>query len=146
MKLKNGDIQGAVIPLQALIRHELDFDESFEIVKLVNKLNVPLKDISDMRQKLIEQHNTADPGQRAEVKQGTPEFESFQEDWDKLMDKEVELEYEKVKVTISSSNGQFKIAPAALMALDKFVIFERTADKPPDNRAQRRRQARSKAK
>lgn len=141
MKLKNGDIQGAVRPLQSLIQEKFPVSTSFALVKLVNKLNEPLKDIDGVRKQLIEKYNTKKEGERAEVEQDKPQFIQFNNDWMELMDQEVELKFDKVKVPLNQNGHELMIEPALLMALDKFIEFEEALPAIPGNRAERRRTA-----
>jgi len=141
MKLKNGDIQGAVRPLQSLIQEKFPVSTSYGLVRLVNKMNEPLKVIEDVRKQLIDKYHNEKVGEPKQVIQGTVEFEQFNQDWNELMEQEVELKFDKVKVPLNQNGHELMIEPAALMALDKFIDFEEITAKPAGNRAERRRSA-----
>jgi len=122
VKLQNRDLQGAVRPLQELIQEKFPVSTSFALAKLVNTLNDPLKVIEDVRQGLIRKYHTTE-GPMA-VEQGTPEFDKFNTDFNELMDQEVELKFDKVKLPLTIDGHELMIAPASLLALEMFLDMD----------------------
>lgn len=116
MKLTNGEIFSAREPLKKLMEERLPVKCSFKLAKLANKLNVGLKDIEDARNGLIKKYGTKNEKGRLEVKPDSPEYEKFVEEFNDLMDIEVEVVVERISLPES-----LEIEPSTLIALEKFI-------------------------
>lgn len=116
MKLTNREIFGARDPITTLMKEKLPVKCGFRLAKLANKLNVHLKDIEDVKNGLVRKYGAPNEKGKLQVKEGTPEFEKFAEEFEELMSIEVEIVAERVALPADLS-----IEPNVLMALEKFI-------------------------
>lgn len=131
MKLKNQDVFLAREPLQKLMEIKLPVKSSYQVAKLANKLNEQLKVIDDVRNGLVKNYGEKGEEGQMKVKSDSPNFEKFAEEFHELMEQQVEVVFEKVKLPekIASTcdkcshnmDKPFEIEPSILMALEKFV-------------------------
>jgi len=131
MKLKNLDIFQAREPLQQLMGVKLPVRVSFQVATLASKLNDKLKVIEEVRNGLVNSYGEKDEHGRVSVKEGSDNFPKFASEFNELMEQEVELSFEKVKLPekVASTcdachhnmDRPFEIEPSILMALEKFV-------------------------
>ena len=105
---------------------------SYKLAKLANKLNDQLKVIEEVRQGLIRKYGTPDEkGRGISVKQDSEGFEQFAAEFNELMEQEVEVIIEKVRLPekVSSTCDSCKhvidvplmIEPNILMPLEEFI-------------------------
>lgn len=123
MKLLNGEIFNAREPLQKLLGKELPVKVSYGLAKLANKLQEQLKVLDDVRNGLVKKYGEPDkenPGQIS-VKQDSGNFEKFVAEVTELMNQEVEVVIEKVKLPQEVDGKPLQIEPNILMALMQFV-------------------------
>ena len=118
MKLTNGDIFGAQQSLKQLIEYKLPVLTSYKLVKLVNKLNEQFTIIDDVREGLIKKYGGLNDKGQMSVKQGTKEWDKFIDEFNELLEQEVELVIEKVKLP-----DTIEIEPSVLMPLEKFIVM-----------------------
>lgn len=132
MKVKNGEIYQTVEPLKKLMQEKMPVRTSYGIAKLVNKLAEPLKVIEDVRSGLVKKYGKQDgAGQGWKVEVGTENFEKFTSEFTELLDQEVQIVFDKVRLPEKiaatcdachhNMDKEFEIEPIILMALDKFV-------------------------
>ena len=137
MKLKNGEIFQAIEPMKKLMQEKMPVKVSWQLAKLINKLNEPLKAIDDVRNGLIKQYGIQDGGGQIKVEQKTkdgkdnPKFQKFVTEMNELFEQEVEVVFDKVKLPerVASTcdachhnmDRPFEVEPSILMALEKFV-------------------------
>ena len=133
MKLKNGEIFGAAQPLSKLMDEKFPVKVSLGLAKLVNKLNVELKAIEEVRQGLVKRYGKEVNGQ-LRVDQEGENFQKFISELNELFDQEVEVVFEKVKLPEKvaatcdkcshNMDKMLEIEPSILVALEKFVDVE----------------------
>lgn len=126
MEIKNRELFEAVEPLKKLMSNALPVQVSYKLVKLVNKLNTPFKDIEDTVTRLRNMYGEKDENGRLKtvVNEGgiavldlKPEnADKLNNDFEELMEHSVEVVIEKVKLPET-----LEIEPNVLMALEKFV-------------------------
>ena len=133
MKLTNGDIFMAREPLAKLMENKFPVKVSYNLAKMANKLNEQLKVIDEVRNGLIKTYGKPDKEnpQQLTVGQDSKEFPKFMEEFAELMNQEVEVVFEKVKLpekvaaTCDKCNHNMdkslEIEPSVLMALEKFI-------------------------
>ncbi len=131
MDVKNGEIFLAREPLQKLMEVKLPVKASYQVAKLANKFNEQLKVIDEVRNNLIRNYGEKDDKGQTVVKQESPNFQKFVEEFTELLDQEVEIIVEKIRLpekvmsTCDSCHHNmdrlFEIEPSILMALEKFV-------------------------
>ena len=133
MKLNNGEIFMAREPLQKLMEQKFPVMVSYKLAKMVGKLNEPLKVIDEVRNGLIKTYGKADKDnpQQLTVAQDSKEFPKFMEEFATLMNQEVEVVFEKVKLPEKvaatcdkcshNMDKSLEIEPNILLALEKFV-------------------------
>ena len=118
MKLTNGEIFNAKVPLQQLVANKFPVKTSLALVKLVQKLNEFLIPVEQVRSGLVKTYGKPDsknPNQ-ARVSPGDEGWEKFLSEFEELMSQEVEVVFDVVTLP-----DTLEIEPATLMALDKFV-------------------------
>ncbi len=134
MRVKNGDIFLAREPLQKLMEVKLPVKASYQVAKLANKLNEQLKVIDVVRNGLIKNYGETDERGQGSIKQDSPNFQKFVDEFSELLEQEVEIVFEKVKLpekvaaTCDKCNHNMdkplELEPSILMALEKFVEVE----------------------
>lgn len=126
MKLKNGEIFVAKEPLQKLLEMSLPVKSSLQVARLANKLNEQLKIIDDVRNGLIRKYGKADLKEKGQLRVDpeTEDFGKFVIDFNELMEQEVEVVLEKVKLPTEIDGKPLQIEPSVLMGLEKFVEVE----------------------
>ena len=102
------------------------------MAKLANVLNDPLRIIDEMRNKLIEEYGEKNEDGQMQVKPDSEQFGKFMAEVNELMDQEVDITFEKVKLPEKiaatcdacqhNMDKTIEIEPAILMALEKFII------------------------
>ena len=115
MKLTNGEIFGAREPLQKLMEEKLPVKVAYGLAKIAHKVDEQLKVIEQVRQGLIKTYGKEEKGQ-IKVDPESENFQKFVEEFNELMEQEVEMVF--TKVTLPET---LEIEPQALMALEKFV-------------------------
>ena len=133
MKLNNGEIFMAREPLQKLMEQKFPVMVSYKLAKMTSKLNEQLKVIDEVRNGLIKTYGKADKDnpQQISVPQDSRGFSKFMEEFGTLMNEEVEVVFDKVKLPEKvaatcdkcshNMDKSLEIEPNVLMALDKFV-------------------------
>ena len=133
MKLNNGDIFTAREPLAKLMEQKFPVMVSYKLAKMTSKLNEQLKVIDEVRNGLSKTYGKADKDnpQQISVPQDSRGFSKFMEEFGTLMNEEVEVVFDKVKLPEKvaatcdkcshNMDKSLEIEPNVLMALDKFV-------------------------
>ena len=133
MKLNNGDIFMAREPLQKLMEQKFPVKVSYNLAKMVSKLNEQLKVIDDVRNGLIRTYGEPekDNPQQVGIKPESKNFTKFVEELNELLSQEIEVVFDKVKLPEKvaatcdkcshNMDRMLEIEPSVLMALDKFV-------------------------
>jgi len=131
MKLTNSDIFVAREPLQTMLEQKFPVMVSYKLAKLTNKLAEQLKIIEEVRNGLVKKYGEKDEKGQISVKQEGESFNKFVEEFTELMNHEVEVVIEKVKLPekVASTcdachhnmDKLLEIEPKILMALEKFV-------------------------
>ena len=140
MKLDNGTIFMAREPLQKLMEQKFPVKVSYNLAKMVSKLNEQLRVIDEVRNGLIRTYGKPDKDnpQQISVPQGSKDFTKFMEEFSELMNKEEEIDFGKTVVPVKlpekvastcdkcshNMDKSLEIEPATLMALDKFIEVE----------------------
>ena len=131
MKVTNRDVFEGKNALQELLRCRLPVKTSMDVAKLSRKFNEALKDIDVVRKGLIDKYGTNSERGGKEVKADSENYQKFMEEFDTLLDLEVDIVANKVKLpeNISSTCDKCKhnmdrpleLEPWILASLDKFV-------------------------
>ena len=131
MKVKNGDIFLAREPLAKLMEVKLPVKASYQVAKLANKFNEQLKVIDEVRNGLIRNYGEKDDKGQTKVSQDNPNYQKFIDEFTELLDQEVEIVIEKVRLpekvaaTCDKCNHNMdrllELEPSILMSLEKFV-------------------------
>ena len=118
MKLTNGEILNAKVPLQQLVANKFPVRTSLALVKLVHKLNEVMGPVEEVRSGLVKTYGKPDEKNRNQTRVSPEDegWDKFQEEFVELMSQEVEVVIEKVELP-----DTLEIEPAILMALEKFV-------------------------
>jgi hypothetical protein len=124
MKVKNGEVFNANEPLVILLRMAWPVKASYALAKLGSKLSDQFKIVEDVRQGLVRKHGTQNEHGEYAVQDDTPEMERFLVEYNELMDQEVELVLETVRLPSEANGETLLVEPATLMALDKFIEVE----------------------
>ena len=126
MELINGEIFNAREPLGKLMEQKFPVKTAYGLAKMANKLNEQFNIIEQVRNGLIKTYGEADKNnpQQISVKQDGENFQKFVEEITELMNQEVEVVIEKVKLPEMVDGKPLEIEPNILMALEKFVEVE----------------------
>jgi len=131
LKLSNGDVFLSREPLQKLMGEKFPVKTAYGLAKLSNKLNEQLKVIDEVRNGLIKKYGETDGKGNLQVKQESPNWIKFVEEFKELMAQEVEIVFEKVKLPENvaatcdkcshNMDRRYEVEASILMSLDKFV-------------------------
>lgn len=131
MKVTNRDVFEGRNAIQELLRYRLPVRASSQVAKLSRKVNEALKDIDVVRRGLIDKYGTEAEKGGKEIKPDSENREKFFEEFNELLELEVNIVVEKVKLpekigaTCDKCNHNMdkplEIEPWILAALDKFV-------------------------
>ena len=136
MKLSNGDIFMAREPLAELMEQKFPVKVSYNLAKMASKLQEQLKVIDDVRNGLIKTYGKADKEnpQQLTVAQDSKNFPKFMEEFAELMNQEVEIVFDKVRLPEKvagtcdkcshNMDKSLEIEPKTLLALEKFIEVE----------------------
>lgn len=131
MKLNNGEIFNAKVPLQKLLQERLPVKVCYALATLAKSLNEQYLIIEQVRNKLVQEHGTPDPTNPSNIlvlaamvveKDGVkttvinPEHAKFIEAANELFTQEVEVNFEVVELP-----DTLETDAATLIALEKFV-------------------------
>jgi len=116
MKIKNGEIYTAKDALGKLIAVPFPIKVSFQIAKMAGKLNEPYQNISIVKDELVKKYGDTKKGNLS-IDPESKNWVAFITDFDELMDQEIELEFEKVKLPEIDAN----IEPSVIIQLEKFI-------------------------
>jgi len=116
VKLTNGEIWNAQEPLRKLLEQKFSVMVSYKLVKLVQKLNEQFMVIEEVRNGLIKQYGKKDKKGNISVKPGDSNWNKFIKEFNELMEQEIEIVVEKIKLPDS-----FEIEPSVLVPLEKFI-------------------------
>lgn len=131
VKLQNGEIFNSAEPLKKLLDQKFPVKTSYGLAKLANKLNTQLTIIEDVRMGLIKKYGETDEKGRLSVNREGKNWSAFVAEFNELMEQEVELVIEKVKIPEKvagtcdkcqhNMDRALEIEPNILMALDKLI-------------------------
>jgi len=131
MKVTNRDIFEGRNAIQELLRIKLPVRTSLHVAKLSRKFNEVLKDIDVVRRNLIDTYGTKSERGGKEIKADNENFPKFMQEFDELLELEVDITATKVKLPemISATcdachhnmDRPLEIEPWILASLDKFV-------------------------
>ncbi len=128
MKVTNAEIFNTKESMQKLLRVKMPVLVSMELVKMVRVLSPLHADIEQVRNGLIEHYgekNEARPGD-AKISPDMAGFPKFAEEFGQLMEKEVEVDINVVKIP-----STIEIEPYVLLALEKFVEVDGRVEVEP---------------
>lgn len=125
MIVTNGEIYNTVEPLNKLAGMKLPVKTSLQVVKLINKLSEPLKEIDSVRQGLVKTYGIS----FAKDKDGNTTIKSktdgnvlkYVTEVNELVSLETEIVVEKVKLPTEVDGKALEIEPSVLIALEKFI-------------------------
>ena len=122
MKVKNGDIFGAVQPFQELLKIELPVKTSWMLAKLASKVDSHFRHIEKVRSELVLRLGTVneETGQ-TEIKPNSPAWDQFVAGYNELMEQEDEIDMDKVKLPEEVNGKPIMVTSGVLMALEKFI-------------------------
>ena len=121
MLVTNADIFNTKESMQKLLRVKMPVKVSLELVKMTRILSVLHADIDQVRDGLIQHYGEQDekrPG-GAKITPDMAGFSGFAEEFGQLMEKEVEVDINVVKIP-----STIEIEPYVLIALEKFVEID----------------------
>ncbi len=131
MKLTNGDIWVVQEPLKKILEQKFPVMVSYKLAQLVSKLNEPFKIIQEVRVGLVKKYGKVNKKGETEVKEGSEDWEKFVTEFNELMNQEVEVDIQKVKLPEKvattcdkcshNMDKPLEIEPSILMALAPFV-------------------------
>ncbi len=137
MKLNNGEIWMSREPLAKLMEQKFPIKTSYDLAKMVGKLNEQLKIIDGVRSGLVRTHGTPDKdnSQQMSVPAGSEGFNKFMEELAELMNKEEDIDFGKVTVPVKlpekvaatcdschhNMDRLLEIEPSILITLEKFI-------------------------
>jgi len=136
MKLNNGEIFASAEPLKKLLEVKLPVKSSLALARMANKLNEQLKIIEDVRNGLVRTYGKEDIKQKGQLRVDPEDenFSKFAEEFQELMNQEVEVVFDKVKLpekVIAKCEKceaiiekPLEIEASVLMALEKFIEVE----------------------
>jgi hypothetical protein len=120
VKLTNGEIFNARQPLEKLMEVKMPIKVSYELAKLVSKLNEQLQIIEKLRLGLVKTYGTPqDNPSIYKVIPGSKGYSQFFEEFGELMVQEVNITFEPVSLP-----DTLEIEPSILMALEKFITIK----------------------
>lgn len=120
MQLTNGEIFNAKAPLEALLQVKFHVKVSYSLAKLGAKFNTQLQVIDQVRNGLIREYGEPDKGNPNQISVTEANKPKFLEELGELFSEVVEIDFEPVALP-----ADFHIAPAVLMALEKFVTISK---------------------
>lgn len=120
MKLNNAEIFNARESFEKLLAIKLPVKISYELLKMTTKLNEQLGVIEKVRSRLIQEYGQEDEKRKGyfRVTPDCPGFSKFLSEFGELMQQEVEINIQKVKLP-----DTLEIEASVLMALEKFVTI-----------------------
>ena len=131
MKLLNGEIFNASVPLSKLVDKDFPVKNSIALRQLVNKLGEQIKLIEDVRQGLVRKHGKEGlkgSGRLEIITPNDPEgrpvsksYPKFIEEFAELMNQEVEVEFEIVTLPLEVDGKPLQMSVNDLVALEKFI-------------------------
>lgn len=126
MKLTNGEVFNARVPLEQLSALKFPVKTSLALVKLAQKLQEFFLPVDKVRDGLIRQYGESDPEnpQLTRVKPDSENWGKFITEMQELLSQEVEVVFETVALP-----EELEIEPTILMALSKFVEVESKINK-----------------
>lgn len=117
MKVTNADLLNAVAPFAELMKVKMPSKVSYEIIRLVTRLDEYLAPAEMVKNNLISQYGHEDP--ETLIRQITPEdegFAAFATEYGELLGIEHEIDIAPVVLP-----PDIEITPVTLLALEKFV-------------------------
>lgn len=124
MKVSNGEVFNANEPLVALLKVEWPVKVSYALARLAAKLSDQFNIVEEVRRGLISKHGEVGEHGDVAVPEGTEAFKKFVVEYNELMEQEVELVIETVRLPSEADGKPIMVAPATLMALEKFIEVE----------------------
>jgi hypothetical protein len=132
MKVTNGTIFSAREPLRILLGQKFPVMVSYKLAKMAHVVQDQLHIITETRNALIEKHGTKEKGKPGKtVPPNTPAMEAFSKELAELLELEVELKIEKVKLPEKvaatcdkchhNMDRPLEIEPSILLALEDFI-------------------------
>jgi len=131
-KVTNGDIYQARKPLAELLEEKWPIKISFQLAKLVNKLNVPLQTLDTARLILVNRYGTDDgrdgkrvifPGEDTTL-EVSPDYKKFIDEMNELLAQEADVIFEKVKLPSDVDGKPVQLKASTLISLEKFIEVE----------------------
>lgn len=128
--MTNRDVYDAKGPLEKLMKEKFPVKVSYKLALLASVIEGQLNVIENVRRNLVNKYGEND-GQNTSVKPNSGNWSSFISEMNELLDQEINLEFEKVKLPEKVSarcekcgemvETDFQIEPNTLMALKEFV-------------------------
>ncbi len=119
MKVTNRELLNAAQPFAELMQAKMPSKVSYEIIRLVKKLDEYLQPAETVKNNLIAQYGHEDPETLArQITPGDEGFAAFAEEYGELLGIEHDID-----ITMVVLPEDVEIAPVALIALEKFVTI-----------------------
>ena len=126
MKVKNKIIFGSQPALAKLVLLSLPIKTSYEIAKLAKELKQNLELLNITRDKAIKRYGKQDETTKEVVlKPNTEEMTKFLEEFNALLEEEVEISSPKIKLPLKVDDKDFQLEPSVIIALEPFIDLER---------------------
>lgn len=121
MRLTNGDIYLAFEALNKLVNLEFPVETSYELAKMIMKLNEQWKVVEMVRNSLIRKYGEEDESKKIGIRADSPNYFKFVNEFNELMLQEIDIEFERVKISERAFENNGVVKPSVFIALDKFV-------------------------
>ena len=131
MKVTLGDIQNSKDILGRLANTDMPIKTSFELARLIKKLNEEYVAIEECRTRLIQEHGEEIENANMRVVPGTEGFDSFMKAYSEFMLTEIDIPVSPIEININHTNAQVK--PIDIIAIEKFVNFTGIEKEVVDN-------------
>lgn len=120
MKLKVSDLYGLDESLTDLSNKEIPITTGLIVKRNLTKVADELRPVNDMRTDLINDHKSKIVGDMAEIDKDKKK--DFYKKYNELMNQEVDVKLDKIKLSDLTSVDGLKIKPATLTMLDPILI------------------------
>ena len=104
--------------LNELFNKELKAVVAFKVSKLITKITAELKDYDTVRNGLVTKYGDKNESGNVEIKPDTEAMKNFLDELNPLLEKEINLDFEKISI---AELGDIEIKPSTLAVLSEFI-------------------------
>ncbi len=124
MKLTNNEVWNSRESLLKLMEERFPVKTAYELAKLARKLKDQYEVIEDVRNGLVQTYGEKNESGQVSVETTSKNWAKFLEELTELMDTEVEIVCNKVRLPEKVDEKTIAIEPTVLMALERFIEVE----------------------